>query len=496
MILSSLQKISSLFENADKAIECLNELQQQFVIAGSSVIYGCSDNIKKEDVGDIDIFILNSNTDSVKKAINVISTYFTIDQYLILQNSYFDIERYPFKFGNELNPSFNNPSVVTIVINDNINFQIICTYYSSPQEVIDNFDFDYVSAAIHKDIEIIPEITQKSWEHKKIFLSRTNEFRQSRAIKALRKGFKMPIYSNKYEVKPKEERFYNQVYSNLDSIQFVPFKERRNKQFVNFEKLRIKEIKAEGEKKMLNQGICTSKPGIFFQRAVFVLTDGENEFDVNKLVANVENCYINTRNCRDEDDCLPRTDYKNSIRVSDAMSKVPPKMMWVRPYLIINHLTGKIKTKYFGDEFSSDDIIDRQKNIIENILPFDLIEDNIRSDSIFSRSLSDLSDIKKMIQSTISAYEDMPSTSYSSGDQDRIKLSAWKALYYHLFDLKESLIEAGRMAVGQYIYDKNKIIGRSYYPYDMEGKMILPESVVITDFNSIYTHLNNSSLYR
>lgn len=397
-----MEKLSSLFDNESVAFSCLLELQEHCVIAGSSIAFALSDVFIREDIGDVDLFLLKGQDfHFIQK---IISKYFTILSYKVVHNEY-DEDRRP----EDISRKLQEVSVITLEINDRINFQVIMTNFETVDEVLNNFDFDYISVAIYQNKIYGEEEASLSWREKRVLQSKTTDVYTHRFQKTLKKRFRMPLY----KVKSKADISYESIF-DLSSIIFVPMKDKEISLHIDFTKLKIVDVQKE-------EGLIFTSRNNLISKAIFTLSDGNNTFTTEEVAVRM-----------DESLTLSKYYHNESSTV------------FVKPYILYENGYGKIKF------FITRDV---SKDIADYVIPFDLC-----------------SSLEKKME--LNSQEILNYTKHKLSQGNKIVRSAWEAFYSSYKDGNFS--DAAQLALGTYYYDKAKKQGRSYYPYDIHGKMILP----------------------
>ncbi len=147
--MSHLKRISSLFKDDQTHYPLLVELSKIGVIAGGSIVYVLNDYVPDKSVGDVDIFC-NSEENFIK-ALDCIREHCGNTD---------DIQYHVFA---GLNPY--ELSVLTITIpNERVKYQLIYKEFDGPEDVINDFDFDYVQCAIHSGKLYITKECKESGE--------------------------------------------------------------------------------------------------------------------------------------------------------------------------------------------------------------------------------------------------------------------------------------------------------------------------------------------
>ena len=194
-----IERISQLFKF--DATPLLLELQTLGVVAGGSVVYAMNNYVNKDAVTDVDIFILNCN--------NILKCKINFECALRMFNRFF--ERFDFE---PVGSRDGKCSVISIKLPyEQTTFQLIFTQFTSPQEVIDNFDMDYVQCGFFRNIILVTKEAQASHEQKKILCFNTLNIKPKRLVKAYKKGFIVPFISD-YSKYVNELATSNQVYDD------------------------------------------------------------------------------------------------------------------------------------------------------------------------------------------------------------------------------------------------------------------------------------------
>src|SRR5665647_2475179 len=71
------------------------------------------------------------------------------------------------------------------------------TSFENVQQVLDNFDFDYISVALYKNNIYGEKEASLSWRERKVLSSKTTNIYRHRFIKTLKKRICMPLYKVK-----------------------------------------------------------------------------------------------------------------------------------------------------------------------------------------------------------------------------------------------------------------------------------------------------------
>ena len=149
------------------------------IIAGGSVVYALNKFVPKQSVGDIDIFVLNEDINIFHKLRGIISNATCC---LSPEESKYHWEELEGEQRMKT-ATYNNSKGKPI--------QLILSKMKNPQELMNNFDLDYVKCYFHKGMFCVTEDCQKSHETKTITLpDNPNNDIEVRIQKARKKGFK------------------------------------------------------------------------------------------------------------------------------------------------------------------------------------------------------------------------------------------------------------------------------------------------------------------
>ena len=105
--------------------ELLQEISQYAVIAGGAIIYD-DQYPKVSHFGDVDLFVLNSDTNAYHKLVKLLVENIDINR----------CERYQ--------------SITNIITSSNCTYQIVLSKYKTPQNLIDSFDIDVVKCGFYQ----------------------------------------------------------------------------------------------------------------------------------------------------------------------------------------------------------------------------------------------------------------------------------------------------------------------------------------------------------
>lgn len=152
-------------------LELLHTLLKFGVIAGGFPLYALT-GIKS---GDVDIFILNGEQELLMHSIQFLNSYFSNRGYT--------------------NPIYRHYRSVIVIEHENLILQLILTGKSTIEEVLTEFDMDYVQCGLfmnkENQIEIVRStIAEIAHEYREI--SYIKDYSSRRIKKSLMKGFKVP----------------------------------------------------------------------------------------------------------------------------------------------------------------------------------------------------------------------------------------------------------------------------------------------------------------
>ena len=169
-------RLVNLFPVPD--LEFVRDLSEFGVIAGGSVVYSLCNDMKPESVGDIDIFILNSE-ENFRKVLDLIVSYSK-------------------RNGLSCDFSLRDESLVNASVG-NKKLEIVCSDRESPLEVLNCFDFDYVKCGFYQGKFLQTEDCTRALNERKIRRFRS-PLCPRRILKACRKGFNIPMIFNTFRV--------------------------------------------------------------------------------------------------------------------------------------------------------------------------------------------------------------------------------------------------------------------------------------------------------
>lgn len=174
-----MHRLANLFSSNDLFLY----LNENGVIAGGSVVYALNEFVPRETVSDIDVFINNKET--FLEVFNYIHQEYSVKQCFYI-NGY---------FGPTTKDVHDNIiGIVEIHLDDgNIPIQLILQGYSSPMEVIQSFDLDYVQCAYHQDELFITKYCRKSHHRRRVLRGMKFPPVYNCLLKAHHKGFKTPL---------------------------------------------------------------------------------------------------------------------------------------------------------------------------------------------------------------------------------------------------------------------------------------------------------------
>lgn len=223
--MNELKRISSLFKDESVHQSLLNELSTIGVIAGGSVVFALNNFVPSLSVSDIDLFC-NSATSFIE-ALECIRKHCD------------DIKCFIF---DGLNPY--QLSVLTVSIPaEQVKYQLIYKEFKTPEDVINQFDIDYVQCAIHCDKLYITDECIESHLQKKVIKFHDLRFRNDRLLKAIKKGFACPILTDNlsFEFPIKSIRYNDIKKSHISSLKGNEYFETRDREitFLSINSLEI-----------------------------------------------------------------------------------------------------------------------------------------------------------------------------------------------------------------------------------------------------------------
>lgn len=194
-----LKKISGLFTTFD-GFSALQYISCKGVIAGGSAVFGLCDFVPPSSVGDIDVFVNDKNT--FFEIINWIKNKYKVESYGIFDTEYC--------------------SVISIKIQgERVEIQLIYQNWERPEDVIRSFDMDYVQCCIYEEEVQKTHECQESHSKRKIIRIRDTRFKMIRFEKAIKKGFKCPIFG---EEKSSVRALPRVEYDVIEKCLLQPFK--------------------------------------------------------------------------------------------------------------------------------------------------------------------------------------------------------------------------------------------------------------------------------
>jgi len=185
----------------------LTELTDLAVLAGGALLWEFDEF--HPETGDLDFFVLNNNKVAFREIITRICSYYGVNIVSIFSK----VEEH---------------CICTITINSHLTFQIILTNHTTPREVVENFDMDYIKIYHYQGVtEANNGAIEAMTTHK---IDNINRFRLHRVLKAIKKGFKVPQiqhlldrqYLSKIINKPRPAA--NQKNISLQEMMILPLK--------------------------------------------------------------------------------------------------------------------------------------------------------------------------------------------------------------------------------------------------------------------------------
>jgi len=170
-------RLCSLLPIYDPAF--LEKLNQKAVIAGGSVVYACCPDLKRNYVGDIDFFVLNEDKDTFVELLLEVRDW--------AQKNSLSVK---FCTREPHHPEDKDFSVVSAKF-EMFTLQFVFSGKTSPLEVIQGFDMDYVQCSYFKGKLLRTEPCLKA--HQTRTISQIyHTLVPKRIIKAWKKGFRVP----------------------------------------------------------------------------------------------------------------------------------------------------------------------------------------------------------------------------------------------------------------------------------------------------------------
>jgi len=167
--------------------ELLQKILNKGMVAGGAVVYTLCPDLKPSQVGDIDIFVMNS------KCILV--------ELLELTEEWIKTNNISYTFlpaGFSKPPEFKDEvSLVTLRLEKKFSLQFIFSSFDKPMEVLNGFDLDYVQCGFYKGKVYQTEACKKALLKREIFTAKNEYIKGKRILKAIKKGFKVfPVFSD------------------------------------------------------------------------------------------------------------------------------------------------------------------------------------------------------------------------------------------------------------------------------------------------------------
>jgi len=167
---SPQQRLCSLFPGDGKAFFDFIQNDPNLVVAGGGVVYATNDQIERSIVGDVDIFVLNKDTEAIKRIFTFVENAFKQrDVRVALKTSLLEL----------------------FFHNHNHSVQIILTDAPDPTALVERFDVDYVMCGFHRGKLFATERAIRAHLSGNIcYLDEFTSFK--RLQKAIQKGFSIP----------------------------------------------------------------------------------------------------------------------------------------------------------------------------------------------------------------------------------------------------------------------------------------------------------------
>lgn len=170
-------------------------LQSYGMIAGGSMVYALNSFVPAESVNDIDIFLWDDSekVHRLKK--------FIIDYYGVDSSGRDNIRATHEAMGNVVTLTHRNRA--------NIKIQLIFTEASSPMEILESFDFDYVQCGLHNGKLYQTDRCKKSHKAQAVLTIRELMPKDGRCLNAIRKMFKCPLIGERPPLMDEDPERFN-----------------------------------------------------------------------------------------------------------------------------------------------------------------------------------------------------------------------------------------------------------------------------------------------
>jgi hypothetical protein len=179
----AFSRLVGLFTNRKPFRRLIRQLSDIGVIAGGSVVYALNKIVPKTTVKDIDVFILDCDTKAQCMA------------YLKIVNSYVRKLDLKVTYSNHGMPK---TSVVDMKFeNEDVTIQLIFSKMISAENVVNEFDLDYVQSYFHLSKFFSTESAINASKNKSIEKFFTRDIKFERLEKAAAKGYKTPVFGFK-----------------------------------------------------------------------------------------------------------------------------------------------------------------------------------------------------------------------------------------------------------------------------------------------------------
>lgn len=476
------RKLCELLPNNPNLI---NLLAKHGVIAGGAVVYALNDYVPIESVGDIDVFVNNKKT--LIKLVESVMSLATIEKIELMYN-YFDDSNIQDRLDEK-----SKGSVCTIKIADASSMrsiQFILKQFKNVEDVITDFDLDYVQCAYHLGQFHRTHFAMESHQEQSVIYAMQKNISQCRLMKAVQKGFSCPVFGcprNHLQTitlsyPPDEEQL---VFIDSRTNLTVPYKIREK--ILPTVHISGKDFKSDdGSNKHLER--CSLKK-VFFDYgngyymksfSVCVRIEELNPYDQPHSckiypiqIGNIEVCKLKYKLFSST--FQPVLDQTYNVLVS-LYSYFVPELEHRDDY--------KFQVSMFLESEHKD--LMEPTNFDDNTyFPIDKLKPNVYCFSKSRQHLNTKDDIVKHIEGLIKNKEE------SKWRSDLHKANAYRAFLYHFVQENKSEEESSQIAAGQMSWDSIKRNQRSPADYFM---MMIPQKTVSNHYELI-KHIEKFSAY-
>jgi hypothetical protein len=188
---SQFDRLLSLFNKQTQFKTLLTKLSNLGVVTGGALVYALNDFVPKSTVGDVDVFLLGC--DNEIKCLSYLLTINTCIRDLNLDATY-------------ASHGASTTAVVDIKFaGENVNVQLIFTNMTNAEDVVNNFDLDYVQSYYYCAKLYSSNSAALSYKKREISQFYTPSFKWGRFEKAAQKGFKTVAFGAETNVLPEFE---------------------------------------------------------------------------------------------------------------------------------------------------------------------------------------------------------------------------------------------------------------------------------------------------